>query len=946
MLTDDEFTAWHQGLDLSDKAVRTIAAIRSAPPSRLVRSGHTNATERYISRKMNCAIQAESYTVEGARVRLLDNDDDLIEFYDQPPAIWLTYLSPTGKKLPPIRTTMDFFEIRRDGAGWVECKTEQDLLKLTAHNAHHYMRDDEGRWRCPPGEAFAEALRLSCRVFSSTDIDWIYVRNLNFMEDYLRSDTPMVVPEIARHLVDLTRAEPGMTLSELLAQMTMGTPNDVYTLIAQATLHVDLRAAPLAEPRRVRVWAHRAMVASSRLLSRLSEVTTDPPDGDHSVRGVDGEMVVWDGRSWTILNRGERNVALKNDDEHVVPLSHDAFDALVREGSIVGTGHHLQADAHKEATERLLTAGPKEHDEAMQRYRIIAPDLGLPIEEEGSDPVVRRVTTRTKRRWIAAYGAAARRYGDHLAFIALLPDKKERGNRRGKLPPETTAIMDEFRATYESIRAPNRKVVWGQICNACDRAGTVSPSYEAWCAYLLRQPSHRQKKRRMGHRAAYDVEPFYYELTLTTPRHGDRPFEIVHMDHALLDAETVCALTGRNLGKAWLTMATDANARRLLALVLSYQAPSTLSCMMVLREMVRRHGRLPQLIVVDGGPEFKSKQFEQFLATHRVHKRTRPKAKPRFGSVCERLFGTTNTELIHNLIGNTKIMRNVRQVTKGVDPRRQAVWTLEALAVALQCWADDLYDTTNHPALGMSPRAAFAQSLMTTGGRPHVKIPYDDAFIYSTLPSTPTGEAKVQVSRGVKIHNIYYWTKDDSFRNSHVEGTKVPVRYDPLDVGHAYAYVGGRWRECLSEYHAQLHGRSAREIEMASKDIRQRKHIHGQRATSEVTSKRLGEYLTTMQHAEGQLEHLRALANRRTFALIEGGRAATATDAVAIAIANLATTEAGEGTIAASPAIQPRIHNAAATHARSAPVPRAMDNREDARSEDENVDDDLCEEYA
>jgi transposase InsO family protein len=90
--------------------------------------------------------------------------------------------------------------------------------------------------------------------------------------------------------------------------------------------------------------------------------------------------------------------------------------------------------------------------------------------------------------------------------------------------------------------------------------------------------------------------------------------------------------------------------------------------MMILRECVRRHGRLPQIIVIDGGAEFQSTYFETLLARYECTKKTRPPAKARFGSVCERLFGTTNTQFVHNLRGNTQITRNVRQVTKSVNP--------------------------------------------------------------------------------------------------------------------------------------------------------------------------------------------------------------------------------------------------------------------------------------
>ncbi len=39
--------------------------------------------------------------------------------------------------------------------------------------------------------------------------------------------------------------------------------------------------------------------------------------------------------------------------------------------------------------------------------------------------------------------------------------------------------------------------------------------------------------------------------------------------------------------------------------------------------------------------------------------------------------------------------------------------------------------------------------------------------------------------------------------DANVYKKSVPVRYDPLDAGHVYAYVAGRWVTCISDYHAR-----------------------------------------------------------------------------------------------------------------------------------------------
>ena len=279
---------------------------------------------------------------------------------------------------------------------------------------------------------------------------------------------------------------------------------------------------------------------------------------------------------------------------------------------------------------------------------------------------------------------------------------------------------------------------------------------------------------------------------------------------------------------------------------LAFDAPSYRSCMMILRECVSRHGRLPQIIVIDGGPEFQSTYFEALLARYECIKKTRPPAKARFGSCCERLFGTANTRFIHNLQGNTQITRNIRQVTKSVDPRELAAWTLAELHRRLSEFLFEVYDTIDHPALGQTPREAFQAGIEASGVRPERMIPYDQEFLIATLPATPKGTARVKSGRGVKINHIYYWST--SFQVPGLENQQVPVRYDPFDAGTAYAFVEGRWVRCHSEYYTILHGHSEKELMLASNELRKRQQCHSQSLV--ITAKRLAGFLQSVEADE------------------------------------------------------------------------------------------------
>jgi len=847
MLSQDEFAAWCHQLQLTEATSAVIAQIRGSPPTRRVQSRRGNVSGRYPSRKMGVTIQFESHRVELAAVYEMEHDDDVLEFYDQPPQLQLTYATVSGR---PVRVwhTPDYFVLRRAGARWEEWKPAGELIRLADRSPQRYRRNAAGGWECPPGERAAAEHGLRYRLRSSAELDPVYQRNLRFLEDYLRADRPGVAAAVTRAVVALVAREPGLPLADLLDQVGQGgdaSADDVYVLIASGQLAVDWRAVPLAEPERVRVFADHGLArAAGGLIGASSRLADGAPAG---LLVAVGSPVVWDGRGWTIVNVGETTTVLLAATGTLVELPSDQFAALVHQGKLTGLADQVEPGLSAAVRAWLARASPAEYQEANRRYQVIAPSL------RGQSMTTSEVPDRTRRRWLACYRAAERIHG--CGYLGLLPRWHARGNRTRKLPESTLALLTEWIATdYETLKQKSQFAVYAALVRAGEARGIPVPSYQTFRREVERRPRYEQAVKRRGPRAAYPQEPFYWELTDATPRHGDRPFEIAHLDHTELDLELVCSRTGQPLGRPWTTFLVDAFSRRLLAVYLTYDSPSYRSCMMALRECVRRHGRLPQTVVVDGGPEFAGTYFEALLARYACTKKTRPATKPRFGSVCERLFGTTNTRFVHTLLGNTQLARDVRQLTPTVQPRAQACWTLGALFARLTEWAYEIYDTIEHPALGQSPRAAFAAGLARGGARPHRLIPYDEEFRLATLPTTPKGTAKVQPGLGVKVRSVWYWS--ETFRDPEVERSQVPVRYDPFDVGAVHAFVRGHWVSCLAEHYASFAGRSERELLLASAELRRRRQRHGQRVS--VTARQLADFLASVEAEETvQAQHRR-----------------------------------------------------------------------------------------
>jgi putative transposase len=856
MLGDAAFEQWCQQLGFSDQAKAIITQIRTSPPARHVQSAAGNVSGTFPSQKMGCAIQFESHRDELPFVYLLEHDPQVLEFYDQPYGqIKLTYPNKDGTRKVTTKHTPDFFVLREDGAGWTECKMEDHLARLAKEKPGRFVPNADGSWSCPPGEAYAEPLGLSYQVFSSREIDWTYVQNLRFLGEYLRGLPPSVPLDVAMAVRTTVMSQPGIRLLDLITSLHRGRADDIYLLILTDQVYVDLSKTPLADHEHVQVFLDRAVAESHTTLQSSSA----QHPRRYALSLTVGAPVVLDGNVWTILNPGETEMLLLSEDKQLMPVPNGAFEELIRTGRLTGLSEQDVSPKHEQARNLLTKASPAALEEANRRYGLITPD-------HRSSPDASTVSARTLSRWRAQFREAEITFGNGL--VGLLPKWSDQGNRRSRLDEHAEALLETFISEqYETLKQQPKREVYLLLEREAERNNIPAPSYTTFLTRIKQRPRSEQTRKRQGPRAAAQVEAWYWELERTTPKHGDRPWDVAHLDHTLLDIELISARTGRPLGRPWATFLTDAYSRRLPVVYLTFDPPSYRSAMMVFRECVWRYGRLPSTIIVDGGPDFKSTYFETLLNYYGCVRATRPWAKPRYGSVCERLFGTANTQFVHNLTGNTQIMKQVRQVTKSVQPQEQAIWTLGDLYAYLTTWAYEVYDQEIHPALGQSPREEFARGLALSGTRDHLKGLYDDDFRYLSLASTRKGTAKVEPGRGVKIHYLYYWS--NAFQPREVEETQVPVRYDPFDIGTAFAYVQGRWVQCRSEQYLQLRGHSERELQIASHELRKRHQNHARDAA--ITAKRLADFLASAQaHESVLMQRLHDLEARDVFARLGG----------------------------------------------------------------------------
>jgi len=116
MLSREELESWYQRCGILAATRLLIDRIRSSHPTRRVQARRSNVCGRYPSRKMGVTIQFESHRVELAAIYEMEHDPDVLEYYDQPPQLKLTYDSAGGRRIGVIHTP-DFFVLRTTQAG-------------------------------------------------------------------------------------------------------------------------------------------------------------------------------------------------------------------------------------------------------------------------------------------------------------------------------------------------------------------------------------------------------------------------------------------------------------------------------------------------------------------------------------------------------------------------------------------------------------------------------------------------------------------------------------------------------------------------------------------------------------------------------------------------------------------------------------------------------------
>lgn len=358
------------------------------------------------------------------------------------------------------------------------------------------------------------------------------------------------------------------------------------------------------------------------------------------------------------------------------------------------------------------------------------------------------------------------------------------GSRR--LPDEIEAVISEAIAGFfKSRQKPSIHALQKEVRRLCSQRGLRAPCWTTLRDRVAALDPAELAAAREGAKAArsrFHPVPGTYQV--------DGIFEVIQIDHTLVDVIIVDRAYRQPLQRPWLTLAIDVASRMVAGFYLTLEPPSALSVALVIQHLVQpkqvwlEHlgvdaswpaAGLPEILHVDNAREFRSKALQRGAEEHGIYLQYRPIGAPHYGGHIERLIGTM-MGAVHLLPGST--FSNI-QDRGDYDAVARSAMTLDELErwLALEVTR---YHAERHRSLGIPPIAAWSEAY---GRRAMpLRMPHDpDGFRIDFLPSV---ERMVRRD-GIHLFGLRYW--DDILSLWAGRGDRqFRVSYDPRDLSTVY----------------------------------------------------------------------------------------------------------------------------------------------------------------
>jgi putative transposase len=680
----------------------------------------------------------------------------------------------------------------------VDWRSPKYFTTLRDSKSSRFAEDppSSGRWRDKAAEKFAKECGLGYALRSGAELPLNFVENQRFLADYRHLNTPLLSEDTKEGLRELV-ASRSRSMRELLS---LGFTADVlFSAVVERALFVDLVASQLRKTDLLFFHAGEAQALIHREI-REAELASYPVPLP-VIGGVKrGDRVPYLGEVWSVS---------------------EIFD---HEGLIERPGKAARlpiAELKRLAEVQLESEG--RCDELRKRYKGYIGNLS----QKQVDKAVARLKAARNG---GGDGYSARSIRRFKAIVADNPDPIKRiialagpGSDQGRSAsrfsnPMTEKLAIEVITSFfntpecrNGLQAFQRYLLrCGEYSEKDRQEGEPLVKPMQYPAFMRRIHQFKDIRKRQGKRLAYQLADIPLRLDVGQPISGGWPHEVLYFDNTLLPAFTKGPV-GESWKKCWLCAAVDGHTTRPVAGHMTYEDPSAQTVLMLLRIYIQREKRVPRVIVVDGGADFRSKALDDFCAFFGIDIRRRAGSMPRTGTAIENMFAVTDKQFISALEGNSRQLRvGARLNTKEVDPESRRTWEFAELTRATLNYLYEVRPKQVHPSFGMTISEFSAARMLETGYRDHASVELDENVMLLTSPYAPTPVHTVKPRVGVYANGEYYWHEDFSGMG----GKTVTVRLEPWYGGVTYVDTGKKWVVALCR-NKDLWGRTSYEVQQA-----------------------------------------------------------------------------------------------------------------------------------
>lgn len=354
------------------------------------------------------------------------------------------------------------------------------------------------------------------------------------------------------------------------------------------------------------------------------------------------------------------------------------------------------------------------------------------------------------------------------------------GSRR--LPVEIEAVVSEaIDQFFKSPQKPSINALHKEVRRRCRAKELKAPCWSTLRKRVMALNPAELSAAREGAKVArqrHRPVPGNYRI--------ERAYEVVQIDHTLVDVIVVDRIHRKPLQRPWLTLAIDVASRMVAGFYLTLEPPSALSVSLAIQHVVQPKGAwldalgidaawpsagLPEIIHVDNAKEFRSKAMTRGAEEHGISLQYRPIGAPHYGGHIERLIGTM-MGAVHLLPGST--FSSIKDCGD-YDSVSNSAMTLDELEnwLALEITR---YHAERHGTLGIPPLAAWDEAHARRDVS--LRMPHDpEGFRIDFLPS----EQRMVRRDGIHLFGLRYWDDILSLWAGQ-QGRRLRVSYDPRDL--------------------------------------------------------------------------------------------------------------------------------------------------------------------